>query len=133
MNGTVEIRRIPLWSVAKVVFLVMLMIGIIIAVFYSMIISGVGFLAGTFSDSPFGRDMLVLQRLGLVMIPIIAIFYAVFGTIAALIWVLLYNVTSPIVGGFEITLREKRGEPALEAPAPRPAETHVPERPIDGF
>lgn len=145
MKGSYEVKKVPLWPVVKVTFVIFLVIGILIAILYSVLISGIGFLASSFGDAPFGDDFLAIQRFGLLMIPVIAFSYAVFGTIGVTIWVLIYNVVASVVGGVELTL-EERGLAVERKMTPAPAvakETagepgegegaHIPERPIDGF
>ncbi|UCF05388.1 MAG: DUF3566 domain-containing protein [bacterium] len=135
MIKTYEIRRIPVWPVAKVAFVMLLVIGIIIAIIYSIIFSSLSFLAGTFGDSPLGEEFSLVRNLGFVIIPIIALTYAVFGTIAAIIWVLIYNLVSSIVGGVGLELQETGSETVtgIRQGSVDDREVHVPQRPIDGF
>jgi hypothetical protein len=135
LTKTYEVRRIPVWPVAKVAFVLLLVIGIIIAIIYSIIFSSLSFLAGTFGESPLGEEFSLVRNLGFVIIPIIALTYAVFGTIAAVIWILIYNLVASIVGGVWLELRET-GEGTVEGVRRGPVgdrEVHVPQRPIDGF
>ena len=135
MKGTYEIRKLPVWPVAKVAFVVLLVVGIIVAVIYSLILSGLSFLAGVFGDSPIGEEFSAVRNLGFVIIPVIALTYAVFGTIAAVIWALIYNIVASIVGGFEVHLRPKEAgvaTPVGDGPGAG-TEIHVPDRPIEGF
>ena len=109
MRQRYEIRHIPVWPAMKFVFIALLVVGILFAVFYAFMLAGMGFLAGSFGESVLGEDMGFLRNLGFVMIPIIAISYAIFGTIAVVIWLVVYNVIASIVGGIEVemTLKER--------------------------
>jgi len=111
LKRTYEIKSVPIWPCTKVTFIALLLLGIIIAVIYSIIFSGLSFLAGAFDEAYFGDDFAVIQRLGLVMIPILAFSYAIFGTIGVIIWVLIYNLIAAIIGGVELTFVEKGGRP----------------------
>ncbi len=136
MERTYRLKRIPVWPVTRVSFLIFLILGIIIAVIYSVILSGVSFLAGSMMSSDMGEAFGPVQSLGLLMIPFIAVFYAVFGTIGVIIWTLLYNFIAGLTGGVELVLKpaELPHQPAREVPqGDQEKETHVPEGPIDGF
>jgi hypothetical protein len=121
MKKIFEMKRISIWSVIRVVFIIFLVMGIIVGLLYGITLSSFGFLLSALGEYPLDAGFPLLRNLGFVMIPIIAIFYAVFGTIAAIIWTLIYNVVASIVGGIELELEERgvqvhRGP---EAPDPR--------------
>ena len=133
MERSYEIKRVSLWPVVKVTFIVLLIIGILIAIVYTVILSGLSLLVGTFDESPFGEDLGFIKGVGfLVLIPVISLAYAIFGTIAVTIWVLIYNMIASIIGGIELTL--KSPDELVEQPSPGTGgAAHVPERPINGF
>ncbi len=142
MKRTYEIKKFPLWPVVKISFVIFLVIGIVIAVFYAILLSGIGFLASDIGEATIGEDFLLLQRFGLLMIPVIAFFYAVFGTIGVTICVLIYNLIAAVIGGIELSLEAKEPLGARTRPQAPPsgrqaggegAGTHVPDRPINGF
>jgi hypothetical protein len=116
MSKTLEMRRIPVWPVMRVVFIIFLIIGIIVGLMYGFMMSSFGMLLSALGESPIEEGFPLIGNLGFLMIPIFAIFYAVFGTIAAIIWVVIYNITASVVGGIELVLEEK-GMPAPEPPA----------------
>ena len=123
-----ELKKIPLWPVTKAAFVILLVVGILIGLFYGLIISTIGFLVGALGESYLGEGMIPLGNLGFLMVPVIAILYAVMGTIWVVILVLVYNVVAAVVGGIELELdpREPAGTERRETP-------HIPERPINGF
>ena len=108
MRKTFEMRRIPVWPVMRVVFIIFLIIGIIVGLMYGFMISSFGLLLSTLGESPLDEGFPLIGNLGFLMIPIFAIFYAVFGTIAAVIWAVIYNITASVVGGIELELEEKQ-------------------------
>ena len=109
MEHRFEIRRIPLWPAVRIAFVMFLVIGILFAILYAFFLAGLGFIAGTVGGSGLHDDFGIVRNLGFVMIPIIAIMYALFGTLVAVIWVLVYNLLASIVGGVEIDLKLKEG------------------------
>jgi hypothetical protein len=130
---TYTLKKVPLWPVLKVAFILFLILGIIIGVFYAFLISSFGFLASALGDPSIGGELGFMRGLGFVLIPVIAIFYAVFATIIVAIWVLIYNLLASVVGGIELVL-EPTAAHAAEAHAAGQAAAHVPqEKSIDGF
>jgi hypothetical protein len=130
-------KKIPLWPVIKMSFVLFIILGIIIGIFYAFLISISGFFASAFSGS-FGGDFGFMKGLGFVLIPIFAIVYGIFGTIAIAIWALIYNLIASIVGGVEVTLElvedRRVGGSAPAAPRPAGPESAPPaEKTINGF
>jgi hypothetical protein len=123
-----ELKKIPLWPVTRVAFVMLLVVGILIGLFYGLIISGVGLIIGALGESYLGEGLTPLGNLGFLMVPVIAILYAVMGTIWVIVLVLVYNIVAAVVGGIELEL-----EPREPAVTERPGTPHIPERPINGF
>ena len=121
-----RLNRIPLWPVMRVTFVILLVVGVIIGLVYGILLSGLGIIMGALGESAWGEGIPALGNLGFLMIPFIAILYAVFGTIWVLVWVLIYNVVSKVTGGIELELSPGEAH-TVESPP------HVPERPLDGF
>jgi len=132
------LKKLPVWPVIKVTFVVFLVIGIIIGIFYAFLISGWSFLANSFMASEMGSEMNLLRGLGFIMIPFFAVIYAIFGAIWSLIMVLLYNLIASAVGGIELHLEDRGviGRPAYSEKT-RQVESeqsaYIPEGPVDGF
>ncbi len=129
------LKKIPLWPVIRMAFVVFIIIGIVVGVIYAMMLSMWGALMGSFSDAGFGEQFGMLRGLGFVLIPLIAIMYAVFGTIVVAIWTIVYNLIAAVVGGVELVLEES-GSRLLAAQQPRGASdgAHVPpDKTITGF
>ena len=129
MRKTFEMRRIQVWPVMRVVFIIFLIIGIIVGLMYGFMISSFGLLLSALGESPIDEGFPLIGNLGFLMIPILAIFYAVFGTIAAIIWTVIYNITASVVGGIELELEEKNMPFSESAASPPP----VPEEPAHGI
>jgi hypothetical protein len=121
-----RVYRIPLWPVTRVAFVVLLVVGVIIGLFYGALLSGLGIIMGALGESAFGEGLPAIGNLGFLMIPFIAVLYAITGTIWVLVWVLIYNVVAQVTGGIEFEL-------SAEEDHRRESPTHVPERPLNGF
>ena len=117
MAKSYVLKKVPLWPVVKISFVLFIILGIVIGIFYAIVFS----LSGIFASALTGGlgELGFLKGLGFVLVPIVAILYAVFGTIAIAIWVLVYNLLASIVGGVELTL-ESAARPAAYAAAPAP-------------
>ena len=136
MATTYVLRKIPLWPVIRMCFVIFIVIGILIGVFYALLLSSWGFLASSFGDSSLGNPFGILRNLGFILIPVIAILYAIFGTIVVAIWVLIYNLIASVVGGIELMLdtSEKVVQPAQPRMAAPGESAHVPpDKTITGF
>jgi len=132
---TFVLKKIPLWPVLKMGFVIFIIIGIVVGVFYAMMLSMWGALMSSFTDAGFGEQFGMLRGLGFVLIPVIAILYAVFGTIVVAIWTIVYNLIAAVVGGIELVLEEGDVRSAAAEP-PRGAldSAHVPpDKTITGF
>jgi hypothetical protein len=132
---TFVLKKIPLWPALKMGFVLFIIIGIVIGVFYAILLSTWGVLMSSFTDAGFGEQFGVLRGLGFVLIPVIAIMYAIFGTIVVAIWTIVYNLIAAVVGGIELVLEESESRSAAAEP-PRGSgdSAHVPpEKTITGF
>jgi hypothetical protein len=101
----VEIRRLGVWSVAKVTFLLYALIGLIIGLFVALA-AFLGVLGAAAGDSDLGPAELGFGIgggiVGLVVLPIL---YGIAGAISGLIFALLYNLVAALVGGIEFDTR----------------------------
>jgi hypothetical protein len=132
---TFVLKKIPLWPVIRMSFIVFIIIGIVIGVFYAMMLSMWGALMSSFTDAGLGEQFGVLRGLGFVLIPVVAILYAVFGTIVVAIWTIVYNLIAAVAGGVELVLEESDvRSAAAERPRGPDDGAHVPpEKTITGF
>ena len=135
MSQTLVLKKIPLWPVLKISFVTFIIIGVFIGVFYAIMLSAWGALMSSFAEAGLGDQLGPLRGLGFVLIPVVAILYAVFGTIVVAIWTLVYNLIAAVVGGVELVLEES-GERAAAArrQGGESQGPHVPpEKTISGF
>ena len=133
MRHKFTLKSVPIWSVTKVSFVILLIVGIVIGFFYAIMLSSWSMLFDSFSVTQMGTELGVLRKLGFVMIPFLAIFYAIFGTISTIILALIYNLIASAIGGIEMVLEEtgKNIEPRAADTGERTV--HIPEGAVDGF
>jgi len=108
------LKKVPLWPVIKISFVLFIILGVLIGIFYAILLS----ISGIFASALTGGlgELGFLKGLGFVLVPIVAIMYAVFGTIAVVIWTLIYNLLASIVGGIVLTLEPLERTTAYAAP-----------------
>jgi MFS family permease len=117
---TLELKRLDVWSCMKVAFILFAILGLLIGIFYAMIIGFVGSIIGPLA----GTEIEPLRGLfsgglGIFLAVFMAIFYAVMGTIATAITVWLYNVCARWVGGIKVNLEGEKAF-AFETPEEKP-------------
>jgi len=135
VTQTYLLKKVPLWPAIKMAFVVFIIVGILIGIFYAVLLSTWGALMSSFADSGFGGQFGTLRSLGFVLIPVIAVMYAIFGTIVVAIWVLIYNLLASVIGGVELVLEVADRRPVAAPQAPGTGEgAHVPpDKTITGF
>jgi hypothetical protein len=100
----VQIKRVGVFSCAKMYAITLAAVGLIFGIIYGLIfmVLGGAMMAGGGRDaSTAGASSLVI---GLIMMVAIPIFYGVLGFIAGLVGGAIYNVAARTVGGIELEL-----------------------------
>jgi hypothetical protein len=113
----VQIKRVGVFSCAKMYSITLAALGLIIGVIYGLIfmVLGGAMMAGGGRDAtPAGASSFVI---GIVMMIAIPIFYGVIGFIGGIIGGLVYNVAAGVVGGLELELENMDGT-GYAPPAP---------------
>ncbi len=114
----VQIKRVGVFSYAKITSVTMAAFGVILGVIYGLIFMAVGgaMMAGGGRDAnTAGASSLVI---GLIMMVAIPIFYAVIGFLAGLLGGVVYNVAARTVGGIELELENMDGGGYAAPPSP---------------
>jgi hypothetical protein len=115
----VQVKRVGVFSLAKIYAITMAAAGVIIGVIYGLIFMAVGgaIMAGGRDSgaSAAGASSLVI---GLIMMVAIPIFYGVLGFIAGLVGGAIYNVAARTVGGIELELENMDGSGYAPPPSP---------------
>jgi hypothetical protein len=115
-----ELKRIELFPVIKVTFIVSLVLGFFLGILYAMffgMIFGAMSRAGQIPGQGFDMPRMGLGVLLIIVPVILSIFSAVFNTILALISTVVYNFVVKFAGGFELDLQSM--EPSAPT-QPRP-------------
>lgn len=106
----VQIKRVGVFSCAKIYSITLAAIGLIFGILYGlifMVLGGAMMAAGGGREAgAAGASSLVI---GLLMMIIIPITYGIIGFIGGLIGGLVYNVASGVVGGLELELESMDG------------------------
>src|SRR5215207_8919381 len=114
----VQIRRMGVFSCAKIYSITLAAMGLIVGVIYGLIFMVVGgaMMAGGGRDAGMaGGSSLVI---GLVMMIAIPVMYGFIGFIFGIIGSLVYNVAAGVVGGLELELENMDGGTGYAPPAP---------------
>ena len=99
---TVKIKKIGVTSLAVIQGIIGVFIGIIAALFFNLMMSGMNALAG-FTGM---EDSFPVMNFGFIGIIIFPIMYGIFGFIGGRILGLLYNLAAGLFGGIELELQE---------------------------
>ncbi len=95
-----ELKRIEIWSVVKIIFVISLFIGFLISLLYA----GLFLLMGTLGSALGGQDIANILPVGGVALVFIIVFVtiviSVVYTLAAIIFIGLYNLIAGWAGGF---------------------------------
>ncbi len=114
----VQIKRMGVFSCAKIYSITLAAMGLIIGVIYGLIFMVVGgaMMAGGGRDAgTAGASSLVV---GLIMMVVIPIVYGVIGFVAGAIGGVVYNVAAGFVGGIELELEGMEGAGYSAPPSP---------------
>jgi hypothetical protein len=91
------VRKIGLWSFAKLQAIMMAMVGLLIGLFFVLFAGTVGFIAGSEGGG-------LLAGLGFISIIVFPIIYGVMGLVIGFGAGLFYNLAARMVGGMSIDL-----------------------------
>lgn len=114
-----ELKKIDVWSCIKISFILYGIFGLIIGIFYAILLTFLGGILNTFGGREFGAfSGLFTGAVGIFMAFFLALFYAVIGAIFTAIFVWLYNVIARAAGGIRLNLEGEKIE-LKEEEAPR--------------
>ena len=114
----VQVKRVGVFSYAKITAVTMAAFGVILGVIYGLIFMAVGgaiMAGGGREANTAGASSLVI---GLIMMVAIPIFYAVLGFFAGLLGGAIYNVAARTVGGIELELENMDDSGYAAPPSP---------------
>jgi hypothetical protein len=117
---TYEIKKIDVWSVVKIAFILYAILGLIIGLFYAVILTMLGGIISQLGElgGEFGQMTgFFTGAVGIVMAFFMALFYAVIGAIFTAIFVWLYNILAKLTGGIRFNLEGEKIAAVAVAPA----------------
>ncbi len=97
------IKRVDLWSLFKMAFVLYATLGFICGLFYGMMIAFIGSLGAMWGEDLPGMGALS-GAVGIIAVPILAMVYGVLGSIVITIAGALYNLAARFVGGLKVTV-----------------------------
>ncbi len=100
----IEIRQVDVISITKIAFILYSILGLVIGFIYVFL----AMMLGSFLDYAAQEDIGLLRvaatGFGLLLIPLLALFYGCVGAIAGLLFGLFYNVIARAIGGVGLTV-----------------------------
>ena len=101
-----EIKRLDLLSVFKISFLIYLVLGFVIGIFYALILTQMLAVFSSFMNDQAFQGIAKLTGPGLIfMALVLAVFMAVLWSILTVIAAAIYNLLSGAVGGIKVELQ----------------------------
>ena len=110
-----ELKRIHIWSVAKITFLIAFILGLLMSLFYIVSLTLVQNVIEYFGEGIIDESMIQLvSSNSLFMVFFISVFYAVATTVFTIFFAALYNIIAGKTGGISFTLTPQIPEQSQE-------------------
>ncbi len=97
------LKRVDLWSLFKMAFVLYATIGFVAGLFYAMMIAFIGSLGAMWGEDIPGLSKFT-GAIGIIAVPVLAMVYGVLGSIVVTIGGALYNVAARFVGGLKVVV-----------------------------
>jgi hypothetical protein len=114
---TYEIRRIDIWSVVKIAFILCGIFGLFAGLLYAIMLTMVGGFLSQMGGE-FGNLQSVTGVVGIFVAFFLALFYAVIGAVGTAIFAWIYNLLAKGLGGVKFHLEQEKVQTVTE-PIPR--------------
>ncbi|MFC1558107.1 DUF3566 domain-containing protein [candidate division KSB1 bacterium] len=102
-----ELKRIHIWSAAKITFLITLILGLLMSLFYIVSLTLVQNLVEYIGEGIIDESMIQLVSANsLFLVFFISVFYAVVTTVFTIFFTALYNIIAGKTGGISFTLTQ---------------------------
>jgi len=128
MQVQLEIKRIDLWSLFKIAFIIYAIVGILVGVFFfffSLLMGSIG--SSMAYEEEFSGFPFLGGAVGLLMIPFFAFFYGVIGSVFATIGAWIYNLICTAIGGLRVHANADGWVPSTAVPPPPPSPPPAPQ------
>jgi hypothetical protein len=97
------LKRVDLWSLFKMAFVLYATIGFVAGLFYGMIIALIGSVGAMWGEDIPGLNHFT-GAIGIVAVPVLAMVYGVLGSVVVTIGGGLYNLAAKFVGGLKVVV-----------------------------
>jgi hypothetical protein len=105
-----ELKRVEIWPIIKVVFIISLVFGFFIGIFYASIFSFISRLATPFNGLS-GQDFSSFGGVGILFLVLICtVFITVINVITAAVFTAIYNLLATSIGGLVFDLKPQKEE-----------------------
>jgi hypothetical protein len=104
MRRTARIRRVDVWSLFKVAFVLYAILGLIAGLFYGFVFAILGQIGGLLEEEGIPGLGFLSGALGVLAAPVLAVLYGVFGSVVVAIGGVFYNLAARWVGGVGLDL-----------------------------
>ncbi len=127
MRAVIELKRVELWSLFKIAFVLYSALGLFMGVLYGFFMLVAGGLQGAFLGDEFPEIGIIGGVLGIFLIPVIAIFYGAMGSVFVTVGGFIFNLIVRMVGGLRIeTDVVTMSQPAEVSQSVTPPDTTAP-------
>lgn len=109
---TYEIRRIDVWSVVKIAFILGGIFGLLAGILYAMMLAMIGGLLSQMGE--FGAMPGLTGAVGMVTIFFMVLFYAVVSAVVTAIFTAIYNLLARGMGGVKFHLESEKAKVVIQ-------------------
>ena len=125
MHTGMEIKRIDVWSLFKMGFVIYAVIGLVaglVFAFFATIVGGLGVLAEEADVPEFG---LLGGVLGIFAVPVAAFFYGAVGSVFLGLIGVLYNIAARFTGGLKLSVDLDKNSDVTTTPETRRSQNYT--------
>jgi hypothetical protein len=119
---TYEIKKIDIWSMVKIAFVLGGIFGLFAGILYAMMLTMIGGLLSQMSGE-FGGMPGLTGAVGIIAIFFMVLFYAVLGAVGTAIFTWIYNLLAKGMGGIRFHLEQEKAKVVIQPMQSNEAET----------
>jgi hypothetical protein len=124
MHASVEVKRVDLWTLFRLAFLLYAAMGLIAGLFYAGIMTLIGGLGGALAEEDIPGLGLLTGVVGIFLVPVLAFVYGAVGSVMVTIAGALFNLMCRVAGGLKFDVAF--AQPLFGASTPTPSTTPAP-------
>ncbi|KPK99671.1 MAG: hypothetical protein AMJ91_06885 [candidate division Zixibacteria bacterium SM23_73_3] len=110
---TYEVKRIDVWSVVKIAFILGGIFGLLAGILYAMMLAMIGGFLSQLGGE-FGAMPGLTGAVGIVTIFFMVLFYAVVGAVITAIFTWMYNLLAKGMGGIRFNLEQEKTKVVIQ-------------------